>query len=535
MNTPLGTNRPVSAGLKIIQKASDVKLDISLLYESVIDLASEGLLTANTINQAAGILLNDLGLPDYFFETITKASLKNILSSIAKGIKITGDKVALHSWVAGMDFDNLTPESLFQRVRIATKETSDSMEELLGDELIGRRRDYYNPESGYYTHIFWPETVGDFRKEQFKDSRFLFNIDDDFTSTPWLTRKWYEKFLDKVSTSVIPQVEVFNLSDIGETRIMFNSDFERPQINVLRKLFSDHGLTITRAYWEPYYTETNVVSSICSVYIKEQMSREKEALITDNFRAFLSFSVSDVTQLYVDNHLNFKKMLFAGNAADFVRMFIYKERGIRSDRDIMALLTDIDCQEAFSERIHESNKFTYVERIIMDVVLANPDLIKFLYQLFEEKFAPSFSKDLDLNRLTAKEHILESRFMDYPIGYDIFKFMFKFIPDVYKTNFYKPEKRSFSFRMDNRILDSMVFKQPVFGIFFVNGHYARGTHLRADDIARGGLRLIRVTPSNHSKELNNAVLLNYALGPKAQRLKHKDIGESGSTGCYGTK
>jgi glutamate dehydrogenase len=75
-----------------------------------------------------------------------------------------------------------------------------------------------------------------------------------------------------------------------------------------------------------------------------------------------------------------------------------------------------------------------------------------------------------------------------------------------------------------------VFKQFVYGLFFVNGHYSTGTHLRADDIARGGLRLIRVTPANHAMELDNAVLLNYALGPKAQRLKHKDICESGSKG-----
>jgi glutamate dehydrogenase len=80
------------------------------------------------------------------------------------------------------------------------------------------------------------------------------------------------------------------------------------------------------------------------------------------------------------------------------------------------------------------------------------------------------------------------------------------------------------------VLDPLVFKQFVYGLFFVNGHYSTGTHLRADDIARGGLRLIRVTPANHGTELDNAVLLNYALGPKAQRLKHKDICESGSKG-----
>ncbi|MCG8531209.1 MAG: hypothetical protein MI749_11145, partial [Desulfovibrionales bacterium] len=64
----------------------------------------------------------------------------------------------------------------------------------------------------------------------------------------------------------------------------------------------------------------------------------------------------------------------------------------------------------------------------------------------------------------------------------------------------------------------------------MNGHYACGTHLRAEDIARGGLRMLRITRDNHAMELDNAVLLNYALGPRAQRLKHKDICESGSKG-----
>ncbi len=535
MSAQSQNSHPESPGLEIIQKAADAKLDTGLLYQTVIDLSAEGLITANCINRAAGILLNDLGLPDYFFETITKPSLKNILSSIARGIKITGDKIELHSWVAGMDFDNLTPESQFQRVRIATEKTRDNMEKILGNDLVGRRRDYYyNPDSGYYTHIFWPETVKDFDNKQFKDSAFLFNIDDDFTATPVLTRQRYEKFLEQVSESVIPPVEVYNLSDVGETRLMFNSDFQTPQINVLRKLFSDHRLSITRAYWEPYYTKTQVVSSICSVYIKNEFTREQEASITQNLKAFLSFHISEITQLYADNHLDFNEMLFAGNAVDFVRMFIFKERGTRSDRNIVALLTDVDCEEAFSQRIHESNKSTYVEKVILDAVQSNPDLIRFLYRLFEARFDPSFATAPAPEEITVKENefssILESRFMDDPVGYDVFKFMFKFIFAVSKTNFYKPEKRSFSFRMDNQILDPMVFKQSVYGIFFVNGHYAQGTHLRADDIARGGLRLIRVTPSNHAKELNNAVLLNYALGPKAQRLKHKDICESGSKG-----
>ena len=70
-------------GAAIIAKAREAGLDISLLYEAVIDLSSQGLQTAGSINLAAGILLNDLGLPGYFFKTITKAALVNLLQFIA--------------------------------------------------------------------------------------------------------------------------------------------------------------------------------------------------------------------------------------------------------------------------------------------------------------------------------------------------------------------------------------------------------------------------------------------------------------------
>ncbi|MFA5904843.1 MAG: NAD-glutamate dehydrogenase domain-containing protein [Desulfobacula sp.] len=528
-------NRPtLSAGAHIIQKALSVKLNPGILYEAVIDLSSEGLITANCINMAAGILLNDLGLPDYFFETLTKDSLKYILSSISKSIKFENKTVVLNSWVADIDFD-LLKGSRIQRVRIATKETRDSMETVLDTQLTGHRREYYyNPESKYYTYVFRPEVVKDFKPVDFKESRFLFSRDLDYAATPRMTRNRYEKFLETVTASVVPVIEVFNLSDIGEVRFMFNSDFEKPQLPVFRKLFADHGLIITRAYWEPYYTDSGVASSICSLYVQGELSRKKETLLVNDLRSYLGFAVSGITRLYTEGKLNFHEMLFSGNAIDFAHMFIFKESGKKTDRDIMESLTSQDHREAFSERIHESNKFTYVYRMIMETAASNPDLLSFLYSLFEQKFNPATPCDLTLDALEGKKkeliRMLDVRFMDFPMGKDIFAFMYKLISATFKTNFYKPEKRSFSFRMDNRILDPLVFKQPVFGIFYVNGHYACGTHLRAEDIARGGLRLIRVTPANHARELDNAVLLNYALGPRAQRLKHKDICESGSKG-----
>ena len=534
MKITSGGGLNVTAGAHIVEKAKRVNLNPSLLYEAVIDLSSEGLITANCINLAAGILLDDLGFPTYFFETITKDSLKSILASIAKGIHLKGDRVSLHSWVADIDFD-LTQDSNVQRVRIATADTRDRMERILDKLLSGHRREYYyNPEKEYYTYVFRPETVADYPDTDFTQSRFLFNRNQDYTAIPRLTRNRYEKFLAQVDQHVIPFVEVFNLSDIGEIRFMFNSDFERPQLPVLRKLFADHGLTITRAYWEPYFTESRVPTSICSLYVAGELSRNKEALLIDDLHAFLSLRISPITRLYVEGTLSFKEMLFAGNAVDFTHLFIFKEQGTRTDREIMESLASVDHKEAFSERIHESNKFTYVSGMILDSAIAHPDLIQFLFRVFDAKFNPTAPGELTAEGLEKKtaefEQILAVRFMDDPLGYDVFKFMLKLISSCLKTNFYKSEKRSFSFRLDNQVLDPLVFKQFVYGVFFINGHYSTGTHLRADDIARGGLRMIRVTPANHAMELDNAVLLNYALGPRAQRLKHKDICESGSKG-----
>ena len=219
---------------------------------------------------------------------------------------------------------------------------------------------------------------------------------------------------------------------------------------------------------------------------------------------------------------------------DFTHLFIFKESENATDREILENLVNKDHQDAFAKRIQGSNKSTYGATLIDRTVHKHPDLIKILYSLFEQRFDPNCTSRLTDEQLEIAwqqfEKKISSRFMDFPLGYDIFCFMFKIVSCTLKTNFYQPEKRSYSFRFDNRILDPLVFSQFVYGIFFVNGHYSCGTHLRAGDIARGGLRLIRVSRSNHDAELDNAVLLNYALGPKAQRIKHKDICESGSKG-----
>lgn len=523
------------SGADIINQAVSVGLAPRILYQAVIDLSSQGLITANCINMAAGILLNDLGLPNYFFEHIKPAALAHLLQSIATSVKRIDDRVVLYGRVAHVDFD-VELGSDIQRVRIATEETRDSMESILEPYISGHRREYYfSPKNRYYTYIIRPQTVAELPREAFTESRFLFNISQDYASTPEPTRKRYEKFLLQAEASVFPLIEFFNLPQTGETRLMFRSDFARPQLPVFRKLLADHGLILVRAYWEPYYSGgTGIPTSICTLYIQGELSRSQEQTVAADLTSYLAWAVNGAKRLYLEDKLSFQAMLFAGNAIDFTHMFIYQESENATDREILGSLAGRDHQDAFAKRIHGANKSTYGDTLIEETVCNHPDLVQILYSLFEERFHPQRKEHpstADLERRYEQfERMLASRFIDFPVGYEIFHFMYKLIACTLKTNFYCPAKRSFAFRFDNAVLDPLVYSQFVYGVFFINGHYACGTHLRAADIARGGLRLIRVSLANYATELDNAVLLNYALGPKAQRLKHKDICESGSKG-----
>ena len=101
----------------------------------------------------------------------------------------------------------------------------------------------------YYTYIVNPEKVLNYSKEHFKNSRFLFEDSKNFTSTPKATRNRYNRFLDKLQNSISPLIESSYLSDINQTRIMFNSDFELPQLPIFRKLLEEYNLILKRAYW----------------------------------------------------------------------------------------------------------------------------------------------------------------------------------------------------------------------------------------------------------------------------------------------
>ncbi|MEN8254762.1 MAG: NAD-glutamate dehydrogenase domain-containing protein [Verrucomicrobiota bacterium] len=523
-------NQTVPITGDIGDKTTAAGLDVALLYEAVIELTNEGLLTAVCLNEAVGILVGDLGLPTYFFKNISKDALKNILRVIGRNITREDGKFVLHGELAEVQMD----AGRGVRVRIASAETRDRMESLLDVAMIGGRVEYYFGEKhGYHTYLVRPEQCKDLDELKEGESPFAFSRSGSKAAIPEKTRLRYMGFLKRTRGKATPVVETSRCLSTKETRIMFHDDFSHSILPVIRKIMEDSGITLTRAYWETYRGDTGHIESICSLYLKGIPANKALETAVGRVRGLLAMAGNrPLDLLYVKGRLSFEEYVFSANAVAFVHGFICKD--LDADREVVNALSRPDLREVMTRRIFESNRNEYTWDTILQAVCSHPELVKQVYGLFDRRFNPARARRTSPSALARKivdfNRQMEVVFMDDATSRDIFSFMTHLLSDVLKTNFYLPEKRSFAFRMDSGVLDPLVFPSKVHGIFFVAGFYSIGTHLRADDIARGGLRLIRVTPGNYDVQLDQMLPLNYALGPVAQRLKHKDIAESGSKG-----
>lgn len=96
-----------------------------------------------------------------------------------------------------------------------------------------------------------------------------------------------------------------------------------------------------------------------------------------------------------------------------------------------------------------------------------------------------------------------------------------------------------SFRLDPSFLPDIEYPNALFGMFLVIGSEFRGFHLRFEDIARGGIRIVRSRNREaYSINLRSLMDENYGLAATQQRKNkvfftitdHKDIPEGGSKG-----
>lgn len=515
--------------MSVIRLADQKGLSPHLLYEAVLELSNEGLMTAGCLNHAAGILLTDLGLPVYFFSHLSKDALKRMLRAIGANLQFDNGQFILRGAVSEVQFDI----DGGVQIRIATAQTRDRMEMILNPVMAGHRIEYYfGAAHEYYTYLVRPELCASIDQLKPGESPFAFARPGVLEPVPDETQKRYTGFLERALASTVPLIDVSDSAATDETRLMFREDFSRSILPVVRRLAADLDLRLNRAYWETFTNPIGRTESICSIYLAGTPPPAAIREAVDRLQGLLAIQPNELDQLYVDGSLAFHEYLFSLCAAAFVHNFIYKISS--GDRELMAALPSPALRQAMAKRLFDSNRSEYTRRVILDAMQQRPEIIRELYDLFDRRFNPRTHAPLSDEELARKAEDFRRRteivFIDDSTLRDIFQFMLRLVAETRKTNFFKIHKRSFAFRFGSPVLDPLVFSGPVHGVFFSTGFYAISTHMRAADIARGGLRLIRVTPGNYEAELDNMPLLNFDLGPVAQRIKHKDIAESGAKG-----
>ncbi|KAI8824995.1 Glutamate/Leucine/Phenylalanine/Valine dehydrogenase-domain-containing protein [Fimicolochytrium jonesii] len=185
---------------------------------------------------------------------------------------------------------------------------------------------------------------------------------------------------------------------------------------------------------------------------------------------------------------------------------------------------------------------TFTREYILDIIKLYPELLKLLYTNFammhyinpphdDMKISLSYQR-LQTTPVLSEDELLDKIRKTVANTHElmIFQSYLTFNRHVLKTNFYQPTKVALSFRLDPAFLPEIEYPTRLFGMFFVIGSEFRGFHLRFDDVARGGIRLVRSRNKEaYSINLRSLMDENYNLAA-TQHRKNKDIPESGSKG-----
>ncbi|MBN2242968.1 MAG: NAD-glutamate dehydrogenase [Acidobacteria bacterium] len=280
-----------------------------------------------------------------------------------------------------------------------------------------------------------------------------------------------------------------------------------------------YGLVSIHKYAEPFSNGRLIIS----VYLDAASARPHlDNIITDISLAYVN-PENELSPLIRRHVLSLHEVFYARSAWKFTHQFLSS-----FNIEYMTLWEELkdrpDLVDILSTLRTRLVKDSYTESRIIQTIYKNPGAIKKLYADFERRFSPAA-----LNNETRD-----------PLNFDgapneidraVLEFFHLFNKAVQKTNFYKRDKTSLSFRLDAGLfLDPIEYKEKPYGVFMVLARELRGFHVRFRDIARGGIRIVRSRDSeNYDKNSDSIFDENYNLA-LTQQKKNKDIPEGGSKG-----
>ncbi|MEE2971951.1 MAG: NAD-glutamate dehydrogenase domain-containing protein, partial [Planctomycetota bacterium] len=174
-------------------------------------------------------------------------------------------------------------------------------------------------------------------------------------------------------------------------------------------------------------------------------------------------------------------------------------------------------------------RFEFTRERIVAAAEANLGLATRIAQLFKARFDPRGPLDDEVFEAEAAALSAEiERTASSETAQTVLLTMIDAIRHTLRTNYHVHGRFGLALRLDPAFLRNDDRPEMPFGTFFVHGRGFNGFHVRFQDIARGGLRVVMPrTEAQHSREGERLYDEVYGLS-FAQQLKNKDIPEGGA-------
>lgn len=340
------------------------------------------------------------------------------------------------------------------------------------------------------------------------------------------TQKRYKTVWEKSFGWATPYVDVSNTTDGNETRIMvaLNTDSSETFISKFSDVLSTYNLYTNRKFVVPFANG----KSIYSFYVNKTNDKELISNIIEDITLVAILPKSKINQLFYNNTLNAQQMLYAVSVAEYAHQFLTSHneeytsisKALKDQPELIGKLGVLKTSLV---------KDTFTRAKINDVLIEHPEFIKVAYNAFHEKFNPELKKR-DYEKASKKVVDQVKAFANNDVVAAILNAFVNFNNYSLKTNFYKTEKVSLSYRFDANFLNKIDYPDTPFALFFIVGKEFIGYHMRFRDIARGGIRLVKSrTYEDFEFKADFIFDENYNLAHTQQR-KNKDIPEGGSKG-----
>lgn len=165
---------------------------------------------------------------------------------------------------------------------------------------------------------------------------------------------------------------------------------------------------------------------------------------------------------------------------------------------------------------------------IKESALSDPTLARAICKAFLLKFSPNGQADSDALIEQTKQSIVDKVADNNDSA--ILSLLIDIVEATLKSNVHCKKRYALAFRLSPELFVSAARPQQAFGVFFVHGKAFDGFHVRFQDIARGGVRIVQPSGiEQYGVELSRLFDEVYGLA-YAQQLKNKDIPEGGSKG-----